>query len=193
MSENTRTTAVGVFEDRRHAHLAVEALLSAGFSLDQIGFIIPEERLVVDPPKVEPHTRAEEGAVAGAAAGGTLGGLLGIALATAFIPGVGMALAGGLLAAAAAGAVAGVASGGLVGTLIGMSIPEEDAKTYEREFHSGRTLVTVQAGGRYEEAATILQRAASAPDELPHPHVGSEHMKSDLSNRPGLGNVFIGE
>ncbi|MFO0928502.1 MAG: hypothetical protein U0736_16005 [Gemmataceae bacterium] len=60
--ENQRTTAVGMFEDRRHAHLAVDELLGAGFTLEQIGFVMPDERPVVDPPQLRHHTLAEEGA-----------------------------------------------------------------------------------------------------------------------------------
>jgi hypothetical protein len=39
-----------------------------------------------------------------------------------------------------------------------LGIPEEEARFYEGEFHLGRTLVTVQAPGRYEEARDILRR-----------------------------------
>jgi hypothetical protein len=39
-----------------------------------------------------------------------------------------------------------------------MGIPEEDARYYETEFRSGRTLVTVQATGRANEALAILRR-----------------------------------
>src|SRR4051794_36260301 len=142
-AESERTTAVGVFEDRRHAHLAVDELCRNGFSLEQIGFVIPEGRELGDPPKLDHRTRAGERARAGAAAGGAIGGLVGAALATAVIPGVGPFIAGGLLVGAA---IAGVAGGGLVGSLVGLSIPEEEAKGFEKEFHEGRTLVTVKAG-----------------------------------------------
>ena len=48
--------------------------------------------------------------------------------------------------------------GGLVGTLIGLGIPEEEARQYHSEFEAGRTIVTVQAGDRYQEAVAVLRR-----------------------------------
>src|SRR5262245_17748928 len=137
-----RTTAVGVFEDRRHAHLAIDELCRAGFTLDQIGMILPEGGPIVDQPNLEEHTRATEGAAAGAVAGSTLGALAGAAAAV-FIPGIGPVLAGGLLAGALVGATAGMAGGGVLGALIGLSIPEEEARHHEERLRSGWTLVTV--------------------------------------------------
>jgi FAD/FMN-containing dehydrogenase len=39
-----------------------------------------------------------------------------------------------------------------------MGVPEEEARYYDSEFQAGRTIVTVQAGGRYQEALDILRR-----------------------------------
>src|SRR5213593_3778917 len=98
MSDKKPATAVGVFEDRRHARIAVDELIQAGFSLDQIGFVMPGHAPVAEAHDLDPGTKAAEGAAVGAVAGGTLGGLVGVALATAIVPGVGPVLAGGLLA-----------------------------------------------------------------------------------------------
>src|SRR5829696_4220286 len=38
-----------------------------------------------------------------------------------------------------------------------MGVPEDEAKYYNEEFESGRTLVTVKADGQYDEARRILQ------------------------------------
>src|SRR5207253_531601 len=118
-SETRPTTAVGVFEDRRHARIALDRLDEAGFSADQVGFVTPEEGPVVERPELDTHSKAGEGAAAGAVAGGALGGLVGAALGTVLLPGVGTVLVGGLLAGLVGGAVTGVA-GGLVGALIGL-------------------------------------------------------------------------
>lgn len=190
MNDNERTTAVGVFEDRRHAHIAVEELIRTGFALEQIGFVMPDERPVVDPPQLRHHTRAEEGATAGVASGGVLGSLLGAALVTAVIPGVGPVLIGGLLA----GAITGMAGGGLLGTLLGMSVPEEEARAYEKGFHGGGTVVTVQAGDRYDEAVAILGRAAEAPEVTDlHPGARASRLSDTSGPGPGSGSVFPGE
>src|SRR5919202_424737 len=58
----------------------------------------------------------------------------------------------------AGGAAIGAAGGGLVGALTGsMGVPEDEARYYDQEFQSGRTIVTVKADGRYDEAQRILR------------------------------------
>lgn len=182
-------TAVGVFPDRTRAEQAVDALLRAGFQPDQIGFLTPDAPQGVEPPPVDRGTKAEEGAAAGAVAGGTLGGLVGAALAAGMIPGVGPILAGGLLAGVVGGALTGLAGGGIVGALIGLEIPEEEAHRYEREFHSGRTLVTVRAGDRYDEAAAILRQAEEMPETAGH-HRASLSRLGAGDDEPGTGTAF---
>src|SRR5690606_25920538 len=93
----------------------------------------------------------------GAVSGGLLGGLLGAA-AVGLIPGIGAVLAAGALAAIAGGAVAGAGVGGVLGGLIGMGIPEDEARFYEEELKGGRTLVTVRAGDRADDATRILRQ-----------------------------------
>jgi hypothetical protein len=41
---------------------------------------------------------------------------------------------------------------------------KDEARLYERELHSGRTLVSAQAGDRRDEAAAILQRHGGFTD-----------------------------
>jgi hypothetical protein len=160
MSSNEPITAVGVFPDRVHAEHAVAELQANGFPPDAIGFLIPGGDETVEVPPRDPGHRVDEGAGVGALAGGTLGGLVGAALATSMIPGIGPVIAGGLLAGAFEAAVTGATGGAILGALIGLRIPEEEAQHYHREFHSGRTLVTVRVDGRYTDAMRILQRAA---------------------------------
>ena len=64
----------------------------------------------------------------------------------------------GPLAAALISAAGGAAVAGLAGALVGLGIPEHEAKYYEGEVGSGRTLVTVKADSRFDEAWIILQR-----------------------------------
>lgn len=192
MTHQKRTTAVGVYSDRRHAHLAVEELCRNGFPIEQIGFVMPDHRPVIDPPPVSHENKGQEGAVAGAASGGAIGGLVGAALATSIIPGIGPIIAGGLLVGMVTGAVAGLAGGGLLGNLIGLSIPEEEARGYEKEFHSGRTVVTVKAEDRYDEAMAILQRAAEAPEGVEfHPGARAARLSQSSGPGPGSGTVFV--
>ncbi|MGH7129004.1 MAG: general stress protein, partial [Planctomycetaceae bacterium] len=74
------------------------------------------------------------------------------------LPAIGPVIAGGLLMSILASAAGGAAAGGLVGALIGLGIPEEEARFYDTEFRAGRTVVTVQAGDRYDEAFAICNR-----------------------------------
>ncbi|MCX6022356.1 MAG: hypothetical protein NTZ05_11630 [Chloroflexi bacterium] len=67
------------------------------------------------------------------------------------IPGVGLIFAGGILAA----------TGGLVAGLMDMGVSEDEARYYQGEFESGRTLVMVRAGGRYSEAAAIMRNSGA--------------------------------
>jgi hypothetical protein len=193
MSERKPATAVGVFEDRRHARLAVDWLLQAGFSPEQVGFVTPDDGPVVEQPDLDPGTRAGEGAATGAVAGGALGGLVGMALASALIPGVGPVLAGGILAGLIGGTVTGLAGGGLIGSLIGLHIPEEHARHYANQFHSGHTLVTVRADDRYDEALAILKKASEAPEEIElHPAERAQRLSREPGPGPGSGSVFPG-
>ncbi|MGH7170980.1 MAG: general stress protein [Gemmataceae bacterium] len=192
MNTPERITAVEVFADRTHAEYAVAELRRHGFAAEQIGILTSDAASEVEPP---PHagTKAEEGAAAGAAAGATLGGLVGAALATAVIPGVGVAIAGGLLAGAIGGAVTGLATGGIVGALVGLNIPEDDARHYERAFHSGRTLVTVRADARYDEAVAILRDAAEKSLATGHHHghgALARLAETEGDSAPGAGTVF---
>ncbi len=190
MNAADRNTAVGVFADRTRAEHAVDALRSGGFEADQIGLVIPDAPDKIEVPPLDPGTKAGEGAAAGAVAGVALGGLLGAALSNLVLPGVGPILVGGLLAAALGGAALGGAGGGLLGALIGMKIPEEEARHYEREFHSGRSLVTVRADSRYEEAVAILRRVAEAPEHREGaPHRG--RYSGEGEGRSSGGGAFV--
>jgi hypothetical protein len=196
MKARQNDTVVGVFTDRTHAERAVEALHQAGFTDDQIAFLTPDAPSGVEaPPLPHPGTKVEEGAATGATAGAALGGLVGAALATAAIPGVGPVIAGGLFTGALAGAVTGLAGGGIVGALIGLQVPEDEARHYEREFHSGRTLVTVRAGGRFEDAAAILRTAAEGPEMTGHAHARGSLSHLAEGDHPGAsdgaGSAFV--
>jgi hypothetical protein len=160
---NARTTVIAVFEDRRQAQQAVDELFQAGFREDQIGVIAHDPGTAETEPGetrfTETHgTRAGEGALTGAVAGAGIGGLWAVGIVAGVLPGIGPAIAGGVLASILASAAGGAAAGGLVGALVGMGIPEEEARYYESEFRAGRTIVTVQPDGRYDEAFGICER-----------------------------------
>jgi uncharacterized protein (TIGR02271 family) len=158
MASTERTAVVGAFEQRRDAERAVEELHRAGFRDDQIGFATRGGEAVEGGTDIEETgSHAGSGAAGGLLTGGVIGGILG-ALAAGLIPGIGPVIAGGILAGVLGGAAVGAAAGGLLGALVGMGVPEDEAEHYNREFESGRTIVTVKADGRSDEARAILQR-----------------------------------
>ena len=77
---------------------------------------------------------------------------------------------------------------------IGVSIPEEEAKGYEKEFHSGRTVVTVHAGDRTAEAAEILRRVSEDPEAIKlRPGERAARISESHTSSSGGGSVFPGE
>jgi predicted lipid-binding transport protein (Tim44 family) len=189
MATTDRGIAVAAFTDFTHAEQAIEELRRSGFASELIGFI------AADPPKIEvplteSGTQATKGAAVGAGVGGILGAALGLVVAEMMLPLAGPVIVGGLLTGVLGGALTGGAGGGILGGLLGLSVPEQDARHFAQQFHSGRSLVTVQAGDRYEEAAAILRRAAEQPE-----HHHSRQPAYDLSadNHPGDGDgsVFV--
>ena len=158
MLDTKTPPVIGVFEDHKAAERAVDELRRAGFPQDQIGVVVRTVTVhehAVDEPTAEGSTEPGTGAAVGAITGGVLGSLLGAAVALA-LPGVGTVVATGILAGVLGGATVGITGGGLLGSMIGMGVSESEAEHYEREFHSGRTLVTVLAGDRRAEAAALL-------------------------------------
>lgn len=156
MAATKSTTVVGVFEDRMRADQAVQDLRAAGFSESQIGVITRHDPAIAG----EHHedTKADSGAVAGALTGAGLGALAGLGILAGIIPVVGPALVGGTLGILLTNAAAGAGIAGLAGALIGAGMTEEEANYYEGEIGAGRTVVTVQANGRADEARATLTR-----------------------------------
>jgi hypothetical protein len=185
MTTKDRDTAVGVFTDFTHAEQAIEELRSSGFASDQIGFVADDPAKMEAPP-VESGTRAGRGAVVGADVGGVLGAALGLTVAAVVVPVVGPVIVGGLLG----GALIGGASGGILGALIGLNLPEDEARHCEQQFHSGRSLVTVKAGDRYEEAVAILSRVAERPEQH-HTRHRTYDLLSQSGPGDGGGSVFV--
>ena len=103
-------------------------------------------------------SHAGSGAVAGALTGLGLGTLAGLGVLAGVIPVVGPAIAAGTLGVILSNAAAGAGIAGLIGALIGAGVPEHEAKYYHEEFEAGRTIVTVTADGRADEATAVLRR-----------------------------------
>lgn len=159
MTMTQRSTVVGVFHERDKAREAIEALKAAGFAPDTISILSPDKRATQDIAE-DTGTNAGSAAATGAVAGGILGGLGGwlLGIGALAIPGVGPFIAAGAFATALGGAAIGAGVGAIAGALAGMGVPKEEAEYYEGEVKSGRTLVTVRADGRYDEAQRLLRQ-----------------------------------
>ena len=153
MTTNRPGIAVGVFEEGADACAAVRELKVCGFSDAHIGVAA---RYDETGRESDSETASEAGAVTGLAAGAGIGTLWGLAILAGVLPGIGTAIAGGTLGVLLSSAAAGAAVAGVAGALIGLGIPEEDAAYYEDEFKAGRTIVTVKAGSRADEAASVM-------------------------------------
>jgi hypothetical protein len=135
-----------VYKDRDSARLAIDRLLEAGFSRDDISALTADASLPGRQFGVSAGTKAPEGAAVGAATGGVIGAAAAalVAVGAIAVPGLGLVAAGPLLAALA-GAGAGGAAGGIIGAIAGLGVPEHEAKLFADRIHAGGVLVGVNA------------------------------------------------
>lgn len=162
MDLSSPTVAVGVFPDSTAAQQAIHQLKARGFTENQIGFASPGHSQLEGATELRSFHAAPSGGIAvGAATGATVGALWGLGIVAGVLPAVGPAIAGGTLAAILASAATGAAVAGVAGALIDFGISEEEAQYYDREFRLGRTIVTVHAGDRHQEAADYFRRAGA--------------------------------
>ena len=140
----------GMFRDRDSTEKAYRSLRDRGYSDDDINVLMSDQtrdKYYKDGADTELGSKALEGTGTGAAIGGTLGAIIGgiAAIGTnVLMPGLGLVVAGPIVAALA-GAGAGGATGGLVGALIGWGIPEDRAAMYESGIKEGGTVLGVKA------------------------------------------------
>jgi uncharacterized membrane protein len=169
---------LGLFENPRDAHSAVQDLLDTGVNRDDISVVSRED----EDNKEAMYRRTDDepsglttGASIGAAVGGA-GGLL-AGLASFAIPGIGPLIAAGPIASALAGAIGGAATGGLIGALTDLGVPEDEAKWYSENVEKGWTLVTIRTedDAVADRAAEVLRRRnAKDVDERGAKHQASE-------------------
>ena len=151
----------GMFRDRESAEKAYGSLTSRGYSNDDVNLMMSDEtrkkHFAADGRETELGTKAAEGAGKGAAIGGGIGATLAAIAAigtSVALPGLGLIVAGPLLAGLA-GAGAGGATGGIMGALIGAGIPEERVKQYEEGVKNGGIVMGVNT--RNDEDAEYLE------------------------------------
>ena len=152
------------------AQKAAGALLDHGVRSEHISIILPEgygthsraggENIEHTAEKGITTTTPED-ATSGAAKGAGIGLAAGAlaALASVFIPGVGLVLGGGALAIAIGGAAgttaAGAVAGGVTGYLKDQGVPDDLSHSYGTVLNSGGALISVYPTDEKLSAATV--------------------------------------
>lgn len=122
---------------------------------------------------LDPAAEAERGDVAkGVAKGAGIG--LGVgavaALATLLIPGFGLVIGGGAIAAAAAALAASAATGAIAGGIVGLlkehGVPEERAAAYDQVYRSGGAVLAVTVMRPEERPAIEATLARNGADAV---------------------------
>src|SRR5450631_2823063 len=139
-----KTAVFGIYKSGAQAEKAVDQIVAAGFSNNDISVLLPDLQSSKEFAH-EKSTKAPEGATAGVMSGGAIGGTFGLlaGIGALAIPGLGVFIAAGPIMGALAGLGAGGAVGGVIGALVGMGIPEYEAKRYEGRIKEGGVLLSV--------------------------------------------------
>lgn len=152
-NQPTAGRITGIFEAGSDANGIYEALRRRGYTSDEISVLMSE-----DTHKVHHHLPHENGdgtnlagdAGEGALLGGVAGGVASALVAIA-VPGIGLALAGPLLAGLI-GATAGGVAGGAIGAAVGSWYPKEASEHYESSIKEGKVLVSLSPQSTDEHA-----------------------------------------
>jgi hypothetical protein len=136
-------TIAGFFRTQAEGERARQALLSAGFSADQVSFVSGDVRGHETPAvgPALPHEGSESEAGRDAWIGGAVGLAAGIVLFA--VPGIGPLLAAGPIAGAIGGLGVGTAAGGIVGLLKDHGVSDKEAEFYAEGVARGGALITV--------------------------------------------------
>lgn len=176
--QESRTEAVGVFDDAASLQAAIDELLSAGFNQAEISLLASEhaveEKLGHAYEKVKeleddsstPRAAYVSTESRGDAEGGLIGGLLYVgALAAA---GAVVATGGTLAAAIAAAAVAG-GTGGLIGSVLAKLVGDHHGRYLQEQLDHGGLLLWVRTRDQeHERRATDILSKHSAHDVHTH-------------------------
>lgn len=175
------TAVFGMYRDRASVEGAVDRLRAAGFRMEDISVLLPENVGTKDFAHKK-QTKAPEGTATGAVAGGAIGGTLGLlaGIGSLAIPGLGPFIAAGPIMGALAGVGAGGAVGGLLGALVGMGMPEYEAKRYEGRIREGGILLSVHCDNSdWVKRSKDLLRQTGAEDISSAGEASADFEKTD--------------
>jgi hypothetical protein len=142
MAKDKVEAIIGFFRSRAEGEQAYNALLSSGYTTDQVSMVVGDTR-EHELPAIGP--RQETGAEAEAGSGAVIGGMAGLAVGmiATVLPGIGALLAIGPLAGAIGGLGLGAATGGVIGMLRDHGVSEDEAEFYAEGVKRGGAIVTV--------------------------------------------------
>ena len=161
MSKSNCSTVTACFRNRFDASAAYDYVMSKGYTRDEVNVMMSNStREEFNREGSHPvGSMATEGVAAGGAIGTAVGATAAAIAAigtTVALPGLGLLVAGPILAALAGGG-AGAVAGGLLGGLIGLGIPESNAKAYEAALKEGGVVIGVCARSN-EDASDVRKR-----------------------------------
>jgi hypothetical protein len=149
--KNEDGTVTGVFYTKDDAENAYNTLIAKGYEPEEIILLMSDETHKTH-FQHDDHddnsgfkSLAMEKAGLGSAIGGTTGAVIGALAAigtTVALPGLGIIVAGPIIAALS-GAGAGGLAGGLIGGLVGSGIPKERAARYEDSLKRGGVVIGI--------------------------------------------------
>lgn len=166
MADSKNKAVYGIYNSTADAERAVDTLLRAGFSNNDISVLLPDDQSTREFAHKK-DTKAPEGTTTGGIAGGVIGGTLGLlaGIGAIAIPGIGPFIAAGPIMGGLAGLGAGGAVGGVIGALVGMGIPEYEATRYEGRLKKGGVLLSVHCDTSDEiKRAEDLLKSTGAED-----------------------------
>ena len=151
MSKESMLTAV--FRDRADATQVFEWLREEGYATNEISVLMSDRTRKLyndhedhEEGHIASGTHAAEGMATGGAIGTAVGATLAaiVAIGTSIaIPGLGLVVAGPIVAALAGGG-AGAVAGGAIGGLVGLGIPESNVHAYEQALREGGVVIGVR-------------------------------------------------
>ncbi|MFQ3565889.1 MAG: hypothetical protein SNJ59_02710 [Aggregatilineales bacterium] len=160
-------TVVALYDDVHAVRQAIEALKAHGILNDQIGLLaveVGDERDEMLAPSEVAHAR-DISAGEGAGIGAIFGALVGLGVST--IPGIGLVLGAGPLAAALAagiGAAAGAATGSITAALIDMGASPDQAAYFAEGVRRGSILLSVVVDDEKVEAVQDMMNRHNPVD-----------------------------
>lgn len=141
-----------LFTDATTANQYYDHLIKLGYENDDISVLMSKEtkdKFYEGNPNIE---KTEDAALKGAGAGSAIGGVVGAVVgavaavgSSMIIPGIGLVVAGPLVAAfAGAGAGAGGAGGAIIGALTNAGLSDDVSTTYVNHLNEGKIIISVE-------------------------------------------------